>query len=114
MLLWWPIFCPLRDLATSDVELLVSRDSILLLFHVHFVVYMVDHAFQNASQCSGISVAILSGEQTLSVLILCHHHKWGSLQPRRSLPDSSSFVLDIGPELRDESRFRDSRKDRQN
>lgn len=63
MLLWWRIFCPSRDLATSDVELLVSRDSILLLFHVHFVVYMVDHAFQNASQCSGRSVVILSGEQ---------------------------------------------------
>ncbi len=63
MLLWWRIFCPSRDLATSDVELLVSRDSILLLFLVHFVVYMVDHAFQNASQCSGRSVVILTGEQ---------------------------------------------------
>jgi len=110
MLLLWRIFCPSRDLATSDVELLVSRDSILLLFHVHFVVYMVDHAFQNASQCSGRSVV----NKTLLVLIVCHHHKWGSFRPRRSRPDSSAFVLDIGPELRDESRFRDSRKDRQN
>jgi hypothetical protein len=97
-------------LSYIDVELLVSRDSILLLFHVHFVVYMVDHAFQNASQCSGRSVV----NKTLSVLIVCHHHKWGSFRPRRSRPDSSAFVLDIGPELRDESRFRDSRKDRQN
>jgi len=63
MLLWWRIFCPSRYLATLEVELLVSRDSILLLFHVHFVVYMVDHAFQNASQCSGRSVVILSSEQ---------------------------------------------------
>lgn len=63
MLLWWRIFCLSRDLATSEVELPVSRDSILFLFHVHFVVYMVDHAFQNASQYSGRSVVILSGEQ---------------------------------------------------
>lgn len=113
MLLWWRIFCPSRDFAASEVELLVSRDSILFLFHVHFVVYMVDHAFQNASQCSGRSVGDFERwtkpSQFWSYVIIISGAASGQY-----FPDSSSFVLDVGPELKDESRFRDSRKDRQN